>query len=225
MPRLKEWRESRGLMQKEVADTAGISEWTVLRAEGGASVRPPTARKIADALGVSVSDLLDSPPIPLASASPASPSPDVGATEAGQRDEVAALVDDPRIGEWLRENGLKWGATDDEAFAEHVRGLDLAETDEHGRHVAVMELVRALTDERTKAKDLLWNQSNYRSLGLLLSVDPDASIAGQKQQRRDQLTELRKGLDRRYRRRAHALERYAELLRRLWDQVWRETAA
>jgi hypothetical protein len=215
-------------MQKEVAATAGISEWTVLRAEGGASVRTPTARKIADALGVSVSDLLESPPVPLASAPSASPSPDVEATEAGPRNVGTALLDDPRIGEWLRENDLKWGATDDEAFAEHVRGLDLAETDEDGRHVAVMELVRALTDEQSKAKDLLWiQQTNYRSLGLLLSVDPDAPVAEQKQQRRDQLSELRKGLDRRYRRRAHALERYAELLARggLWGQVWRETAA
>jgi hypothetical protein len=214
-------------MQKEVADTAAISEWTVLRAEGGASVRPPTARKIADALGVSVADLLERPPVPLASAPSASPSPDVEATEVGQRNGgTALLLDDPRIGEWLRENDLKWGATDDEAFAEHVRGLDLAETDEDGRRVAVMELVRALTDEHAKAKDLLWiQQSNYRSLGLLLSVDPDAPVAEQKQQRRDQLSELRKGLNRRYRRRAHALERYAELLARLWDQVWRETAA
>ncbi len=85
LPRLREWRESRGLMQKEVAKTAGVSEWTVLRAEGGASVRTPTARKIADALGVSVSDLLESPPVPLASAPPASPPLDVEAAEAGRR--------------------------------------------------------------------------------------------------------------------------------------------
>jgi hypothetical protein len=113
----------------------------------------------------------------------------------------------------------------DAEFGQHVRNLVLADVDEEGRPVSVMELVRALTDEQAKAKDLLWNQSNYRSLGLLLSVDPDARVAEQKQQRRDQLSELRKDLDRRHRRRAHALERYAELLARLWDQVWRETAA
>ena len=92
LPRLREWRESRGLMQKEVAENAGISEWTVLRAEGGASVRTPTARKIADALGVSVSDLLESPPVPLAPAPSASPSPDAAVAEAGQTEDAALAV-------------------------------------------------------------------------------------------------------------------------------------
>jgi hypothetical protein len=37
--------------------------------ETGASVTPPTARKIAGALGVAVADLLERPPVPLAEAS------------------------------------------------------------------------------------------------------------------------------------------------------------
>src|SRR5215210_5642525 len=74
--RLKEWRESRGLMQKEVAADAGVSEYTVLRAEGGISIRPDTARKIAEALNVTVADLLEEPPVPLGQAPQTSPEQD-----------------------------------------------------------------------------------------------------------------------------------------------------
>ena len=74
--RLKEWRESRGLMQKEVAKEAGVSEYTVLRAEGGISIRPNTARKIAEALNVTVADLLEEPPVPLGQAPQTSPEQD-----------------------------------------------------------------------------------------------------------------------------------------------------
>ena len=66
LARTKEWRESRGLTQRELAAKAGVGEVTVARIETGASVTPPTARKIAEALGVAVADLLERPPVPLA---------------------------------------------------------------------------------------------------------------------------------------------------------------
>ncbi len=68
LPRLKEWRESRGLLQKELAAEAGLSEFTITRIEGGDSIRPNTARRVADALGVSVGDLMERPPVPLVEA-------------------------------------------------------------------------------------------------------------------------------------------------------------
>lgn len=68
LPRIREWRESRGLMQKELAAEANVSEYTVLRAEKGVSLRVDSARKIAEALGVSVADLQESPPVPLGGA-------------------------------------------------------------------------------------------------------------------------------------------------------------
>ncbi len=84
LPRIREWRESRGLMQKELAAEANVSEYTVLRAEKGVSLRVDSARKIAEALGVSVADLQERPPVPLGEApgdlpkveAPTSPPPD-----------------------------------------------------------------------------------------------------------------------------------------------------
>ena len=69
LARTKEWRESHGLTQRELAAAAGVGEVTVARVETGASVSPPTARKLAEALDVSVADLLERPPVPLAEAS------------------------------------------------------------------------------------------------------------------------------------------------------------
>jgi transcriptional regulator with XRE-family HTH domain len=68
LARTKDWRESHGLTQRELAAEAGVGEVTVARIETGASVTPPTARKIAEALSVSVADLLERPPVPLAEA-------------------------------------------------------------------------------------------------------------------------------------------------------------
>ena len=66
LARTKEWREAQGLTQRELAAKAAISEVTIARLETGHSTTPPTARKIATALGVSVADLLERPPVPLA---------------------------------------------------------------------------------------------------------------------------------------------------------------
>ena len=65
LARLKEWRESRGLTQRELAAEAAVGHVTVARIETGASVTPPTARKIAETLGLSVADLMERPPVPL----------------------------------------------------------------------------------------------------------------------------------------------------------------
>jgi transcriptional regulator with XRE-family HTH domain len=70
LARTKEWRESRGLTQRRLAAEAGVGEVTVARVETGSSVTPPTARKLADALGVSVADLLERPPVPLMAIEP-----------------------------------------------------------------------------------------------------------------------------------------------------------
>ena len=62
LARLREWREAQGLTQKELAERAGIGLVTPARIEGGQGTTPRTARKIADALGVDIVDLLEEPP-------------------------------------------------------------------------------------------------------------------------------------------------------------------
>jgi len=76
LQRLKEWRESRGFSQRELSLEAHVAEKTVARIELGDSVRPTTARKVADALGVEVIDLMGEPPVPLGR----------GPSEPGQRE-------------------------------------------------------------------------------------------------------------------------------------------
>lgn len=58
IPRLREERELQGLTQKELADVSGVSVRSVAGYESGASVRPNTARKLAEALDVKVADLV-----------------------------------------------------------------------------------------------------------------------------------------------------------------------
>ncbi len=190
--RIRTEREARQMSQEALARQAGMSLRALNSLERGEAVNPhyATLAGIADAFGMSISELLEEP-VPLGE---------------------APLFDDPRVIQWLRERGLAWGTTTDAGVEKHVRGLDLEEVDEDGRPVAVMELGRAVTDEQDKARELLWTPSKYRSLGSRLSVDPDAPVAEQKLQRHDRLRELRRDLDRRYRRRAYALMRYAELL-------------
>jgi transcriptional regulator with XRE-family HTH domain len=62
-PRLKEWREAMGETQATLSESSGLSEFTIIRMEHGESLRPSTAKKLADTLGISVVDLMDSPPV------------------------------------------------------------------------------------------------------------------------------------------------------------------
>jgi transcriptional regulator with XRE-family HTH domain len=63
-PLLREWREAQGETQSTLAALSGITEATISRIENGAPLRPSTAKKLADALGVSVVDLMNNPPVP-----------------------------------------------------------------------------------------------------------------------------------------------------------------
>jgi DNA-binding XRE family transcriptional regulator len=63
---VRELRERRMLSQQELANSAGVSLFTVQRIERGeGSVRPKTGRAIAAALGVSVESLLEKAQAPL----------------------------------------------------------------------------------------------------------------------------------------------------------------
>ena len=57
---LKAWREYRGLTQSEVAERAGMSQPAYARLEKPtAQPRTPTLRKVAEALDVSLAQLVD----------------------------------------------------------------------------------------------------------------------------------------------------------------------
>src|SRR5215208_8383856 len=70
IPRLREWREARALTQVELAERAGVSSRSVAGYEAGAGARPPTVRRLAEALGVEVADLRGDLESPLAEALP-----------------------------------------------------------------------------------------------------------------------------------------------------------
>ena len=59
--RLREWRERRGLTQRELADKAKISVMSVIRLEGDSESPSPTLamlEKLAGSLGITVRQLL-----------------------------------------------------------------------------------------------------------------------------------------------------------------------
>ncbi len=59
VPGLRSRRERRGLTQRELAEAAGVARRSIAGWESGESIRPNSASKVAEALGVSVSDLCE----------------------------------------------------------------------------------------------------------------------------------------------------------------------
>lgn len=57
LPRLREQRIRRAFSQQELADRSGLSRTTILKLEAGRDAWPQTARKLAKALHVKVTDL------------------------------------------------------------------------------------------------------------------------------------------------------------------------
>jgi transcriptional regulator with XRE-family HTH domain len=137
IPRLKEWREARALTQVELAELADVSSRSVAGYEAGAGARPPTVRKLAEALGVEVGDLRGDPEHPLAEALPLQEKLfNGGAKERGAfidrcRRHVAARVAHYENRLAVAENGGFFAGYDgvkalrDDAFEEFSQLLDL----------------------------------------------------------------------------------------------------
>jgi transcriptional regulator with XRE-family HTH domain len=74
LPALKYVRQLRGLTQPELADASGVSMRTIVNEEHGGEARPSTARKLAEALDVSIAVLAGVEPFPtLRPLAPATP--------------------------------------------------------------------------------------------------------------------------------------------------------
>jgi transcriptional regulator with XRE-family HTH domain len=69
IPRLREWREARALTQVELAEKAGVSSRSVAGYEAGTGARPPTVRKLSEALDIEILDLMGEAARPKASTS------------------------------------------------------------------------------------------------------------------------------------------------------------
>ena len=89
--KLRVLRMRQGLTLIDAAKKTGVTRATLSELERGhRHPVAPTLVKIAKGYGVPVEELLESPPVPLVSAPSASPLPDVGAAEAGQREVETA---------------------------------------------------------------------------------------------------------------------------------------
>ena len=145
LARTKEWRESHGLTQRELAAAAGVGEVTVARVETGASVSPPTARKLAEVLDVSVADLLERPPVPLAEASQ-----ETGHTEAEVEEEQCPddEVTRRRIYSGLAEARALLLESTAELWDRLLdRGEDNVDTLRQIEHVTTKEIINHAIDE------------------------------------------------------------------------------
>jgi transcriptional regulator with XRE-family HTH domain len=120
IPRLREWREVRALTQVELAERAGVSSRSVAGYEAGAGARPPTVRRLAEALGIEVTDLRGDSEHPLGEAPPSSQLTLNGALEEERRTALEILFDNLRIhlagtaDRWMRaaENGFMFWSED-----------------------------------------------------------------------------------------------------------------
>jgi transcriptional regulator with XRE-family HTH domain len=97
IPRLRQWRELRGLTQKELAAESGVSTRSIAGYEAGAAARPNTARKLAEALNIEVADFLAEYEAPIVSAPP---SPE-------QQELFNGLEEDLRTWRWEAEDFIK----------------------------------------------------------------------------------------------------------------------
>jgi transcriptional regulator with XRE-family HTH domain len=119
---LREIRLRRGLSQADLSAVTGVAEFTISEIESGkrANPRPSTLRKLAQALGVEVTDLYGEVDNPLGQAPPSSIQPPLNGFEDERREALEILFDNLRIhitgtaDRWIRaaETGYSFWSED-----------------------------------------------------------------------------------------------------------------
>ncbi|MDP8951962.1 MAG: helix-turn-helix transcriptional regulator [Actinomycetota bacterium] len=108
MRELREIRIRRGMSQADLHERTGVSEFTISELEAGkrTNPRPSTLRKLAQGLGVEVTDLLGEPELPKAQAPPPPENGGRGSQETAAREEALLR----RVEEQDAQLGRKWAA-------------------------------------------------------------------------------------------------------------------
>ena len=127
--RLREWREAMGRTQAELSQRSGVSEHTISGVERGASLRVSTAKKLADALGLEVTDLMDRPPALSYAGKAEDPASGPSRSEAYEEGDVIAnfYYDEMSHDEAVKEALAVVKASQDRLPAGTVAGIDLTD--------------------------------------------------------------------------------------------------
>jgi transcriptional regulator with XRE-family HTH domain len=178
IPNLRELRELHGLTQKELADVSGVSLRSVAGYEGGAHVRPNTARKLAQALNVEVADLVEVGSYPKVQTPPSPEQPSFNGLleEERRRAELEKRIE--ALPGWIR------AAVEDEEFVQHfeaakgslARAMDLAtrQRKETGRIIAQLRDLKersALPAELQAARRDLAQARARETACIIMDVD------------------------------------------------------
>jgi len=159
LPRLKEWRERRAMTQVDLSAASGVSQDGISAMERGVrSVRPSTARRLAQALDVDVAELVAPPEVP--------GDPKALAPRIVRRTLEKQGVSNPwalRSEEEVLEEGERLG---NRAMREKLIPALRVEQKALGRIAADPDLAVEVRDHA----DLLANETTYRMERLLLEA-------------------------------------------------------
>jgi transcriptional regulator with XRE-family HTH domain len=192
MDELRRLRKEKKLSQAKLAALADLDPSTVNQIETGA--RQPNTRtleKLAEVLGVGVSDLFPKAqaPLPL---------------------EEEALIAQPHVREWLRQRGATLVLTSEEEFSEFVLDLDL-EVDDDGFPRGIERLVGELWEEEDKVIGALMHEFTHGGeLFPLTKKGPD--LVERAFHRHKEVTRLKRELRRAYGARQLGLTNYSRRL-------------
>lgn len=163
LPRVREWRERRGLTQGELAEISGVSARSIASYEAGGEARVTTARKLAEGLERSVEELAYYEGARATPKALARPSGSLAAQDPGVRTEavIDMLLDEMRKQRDLHrqainrvaESGSAQGGSKDPENEVNARLRELLEEDKDEALIDLAEEVLRLQDEILRLQD------------------------------------------------------------------------